>query len=246
MSIKLLLIFTVLLIFTEAKAQNSETIATGRPGVSIGAGVLGSNVFQVQSGLEFNSQKDRGTRVEQLYLNTVARYGISKRFEVSTLFDINNINKGSVTEGNIQFGGRFAIIESHENYIPMLALQYRAQLQDSQGQSNSDINNVFILSSNFKLSEQNYLTVNSTFSDIAHGNVLLTQYTIAWDYALNEKWTPFIEFYATRSSQWSKAWDTGFGYLVHKDLAIDFSIGFDLESNYENQFVSTGFSWRTY
>ena len=39
--------------------------------------------------------------------------------------------------------------------------------------------------------------------------------------------------------------DTGLRYTVHKDLALDFAVGKDLEKEYDSSFIALGSSWRT-
>lgn len=237
--------FLVLSFSNQANSATSKTIQTGRPGQSIGAGVVGKNIFQIQSGVELNKTEIEDQTVENFIQNNVLRYGVSEKFELSTVFDIANFDNTELKTGNLQVGGRVSLIVEAKGIIPQLAFQARAQLVDSEGYKNSSINFVSILSAVHDLNNLGSMTSNLVMSKTEDDNLELSGGTLSWGKNYDEKLSYFVEYYANKSeNDWINYWDTGVGYLVNNDLLIDASVGFDLEEDMEYQFVSLGFSWR--
>ena len=65
-----------------AFSQTAKTIRTGRPGVSIGPYVVGTRVFQVQSGLTYDQFRSQNES-ESYTFDNVIRYGLNESFEWS-------------------------------------------------------------------------------------------------------------------------------------------------------------------
>lgn len=235
----------VLSFSNHANSAASKTIQSGRPGQSIGADIVGKNVFQIQSGVELNKTEIEDQTVENFIQNNVLRYGVSEKFELSTVFDIANFDNTELKTGNLQVGGRVSLISEAKGIIPQLAFQTRAQLVDSEGYKNSAITVGSILSAVHDLNDFGSITLNLAMSNAEDGVLELSGGTLSWGKNYDEKLSYFVEYYASKSeNEWLNYWDTGVGYLVNNDLLIDTSVGFDLEDDMEYQFVSLGFSWR--
>lgn len=241
-------LFILVSLFTnQAFSTVSKTIQTGRPGQSIGAGVVGENVFQIQSGVELNKAEIEDQSVENFIQNNVLRFGVSEKFELSAVLDIANFDNTELKTGNLQVGGRVSLISEAKGIIPQLVFQTRAQLVDSDGYKNSAIPFVSILSAVHDLNNFGSMTSNLVMSKTEDDNLELGGGTLSWGKNYDEKLSYFVEYYANKSeNDWLNYWDTGVGYLVNNDLLIDASVGFDLEDDMEYQFVSLGFSWRRF
>lgn len=241
-------LFILVSLFTnQAFSTVSKTIQTGRPGQSIGAGVVGENVFQIQSGVELNKAEIEDQSVENFIQNNVLRFGVSEKFELSAVLDIANFDNTELKTGNLQVGGRVSLISEAKGIIPQLVFQTRAQLVDSDGYKNSAIPFVSILSAVHDLNNFGSITSNLIVSKTEDDTLEIGGGTLSWGKNYDEKLSYFVEYYANKSeNDWLNYWDTGIGYLVNNDLLIDASVGFDLEDDMEYQFVSLGFSWRRF
>ncbi len=224
----------------DANAKISETIISGRPGQSIGSEVVGAQVFQIQSGIE----RDAGNSKAWIQDHAL-RFGLSEKLELSTAFSYRIEDEVGSGLDNLELGGRVKIINEAKGWIPSLALQVRMRLKGEGDFKRDQIRPVTILSSVHDLKSWGALNLNLTHSYRGNGGSALYGYIVNWSHGLGGKWSVFIEEYAQYDRQWLHAWDTGCAYLVNRDLQLDFSLGFDLESAYSSSFTSLGVSWRT-
>jgi hypothetical protein len=100
----LLSFFFLCLIINFTYAQTSPTIATGRPGQSIGARVVGTHILQLQSGIELNRVETGATKDESWINNNVVRYGINEKVELSGVLDYRIQDSAGSGLDNYQFG----------------------------------------------------------------------------------------------------------------------------------------------
>lgn len=122
--------FCIALIFTLLSfslfAQFNPIIRTGRPGQAIGPYTLGKNVFQVQSGILYNKISFNSTETNTWLHNTVFRFGILRKLEVSSLINwqidkhISNIeNDRQSGISNTQIGLRYNLL-ANKKAIPAI------------------------------------------------------------------------------------------------------------------------------
>ncbi len=221
-------------------AQTSDNIISGRPGQSIGSEVVGTKILQIQSGLEHSAGDAKS------WINDhVIRFGLNDLFEISSAFSYRFKDNHGTGLDNLELGGRVKLIEEAKGLIPSLALQIRMRLKGEGDFKREEARPVTILTSVHDMKEWGSLNLNLTHSYSASGGEGLYGYIVNWSISLNDKWSVFIEEYAQYNVQWNHAWDTGAAYLVNKDMQLDFSFGFDLESAYSSSFTSLGISWRT-
>jgi len=223
--------------------QNSETISSGRPGISIGADVVGSDIFQIQSGVTYNELESSGTTKDWV-LDNFIRYGISDSFELNTTFNYKTQENFGSGVDNLMLGGRYNFIAAAKGLIPALALQTRFRFKGEGDFKRDEMSPEFIISTIHDLKSLGVLNINLSYDDNAGDSI--TMYIVNWTYTINDKWSVFLEKYATyQNDQCIDAWDTGAAYLINKDLQLDLSFGYDLESEISSSFYSGGVSWRT-
>lgn len=226
-------------------SQTADSIRTGRPGQSIGAYVLGTKIFQVQSGIEYNRTKTT-SEVESWVNNSVLRYGIDEKWEISTVFDYRYQEGTGSGVDNIQLGGRVNLNDNPEGWVPALCLQARVRLEGSGDFERQETRPVVIMSAVHDLKKAGSLTTNIIYGYDGNTPKPLYSFTLAWGISLTERIGAFVEEYGTyQNDEWVTAIDTGFSYLVHKDLQLDLAFGVDTESNFHQEYVALGFSWRT-
>ncbi len=86
--------------------------------------------------------------------------------------------------------------------------------------------------------------MNLNFDNLSQDSIEYSGFIVSWGRSFG-RWSPFLEAYTLdRVSGAQFFWDTGFAFLINRNLSLDFSFGTDLESDLENQFVSLGLSWR--
>ncbi len=234
-----------LCIFISFSIFSSDTIQTGRPGQSIGAGIVAQKYFQLQTGIEKSEIEISNVKSNATTLNNILRYGINKKYEISMVVDANHSDSSDTEIGNLQFGGRVALIDKSEGLLPKLCFQTRLQFLDGAGDKNSEIKIVSIVSGVYDLNESGAITTNLLLNNLNQDNYEFIGYNLSWSKNLNEKLSYFLEYYSRKSNdEWLGYIDSGFGYLVNNDLALDIAIGADIEEDLASKFVSVGFSWR--
>lgn len=245
------LILPILFSLFSTYAQKAPSIRTGRPGQSIGPHVVGTNVFQLQSGVEYNRTKTT-SETEAWINNNVFRYGIDEKYELSGVIDLKSQDPSRSGFDNVQVGGRVNLIDGadvSDSWIPALCFQARVRLQGNGDFKRNKTAPVFVIAAVENLGDLGSLTANYILSYDGFSTKANHAYTLAWGFPLNEKWGTFIEEYASyspTSDQWTHAIDTGFSYLVHSNLQYDVAFGIDLESDFTQEYIALGLSWRTF
>jgi len=121
-------IIFILIIQNFLFGQFNETIRTGRPGQAIGPFTLGGKVIQIQSGITFNQIEKELTNTNSFLKNTVIRFGILEKFEISGVINwqsenmmFNGVKEKRKGISDTQFGGRINILE-RKGPIPAIGL----------------------------------------------------------------------------------------------------------------------------
>ena len=233
-------------------SQTHPTIRTGRPGQSIGPFVLGTKIFQLQSGIEKSHFKNNTTHSTFLINNNVLRYGLNEKFEISGVFDLredknrNNIITKQNGMDNQQLGFRINLIDKSDGFIPALGFQTRFRFEGSGDYERNRVSPIIILATMNRTSQNSSLITNWGFTQNGNDFVSQYNYSISYSYSLSEKWGTFIEHYGReRDSTTLSAWDVGVSYLLNSNTQFDTSFGNDLESGFNEHFISLGISWRT-
>lgn len=233
-----------------AFAQFGTTIRTGRPGKAIGAYTLGAKVFQVQSGINFNSiQLASANERNTLTHATVLRLGLVEKIEISGVVNwrqdesiINEVEKQMIGVSNTQIGLRYNIIGTDAT-LPALGIQGRVLLKaQSEDYRREKLGATVIVMSGKKINDwlSALLNLGVTWS----GNNTSARYFYAFttSYQLSESWGAFTEIYGNLRIL-NPNFDAGFYYLINNDLQLDVSAGRQRQ-NARSWFVDGGVSWR--
>ena len=235
--------------------QYNETIRSGRPGQSIGPFTVGKGILQVQSGVEFYvfENKDFGFSGSGFVHNTVIRYGILERFEVSGLIDYRNDkfkSNGSETDASgisaLDLGGRYEFFEGN-GAIPTIGFQMRVRLPVlSEDYQIDKIAPRFLFVTSQKLSDTFTLTTNWGGSWNGVNSVGTAVYIINLSFPITDKLGGFVENYGDLTDgDFDTRFDSGLTYLSNNDLQWDMLGGLGSNDGVSDYFVSVGVSLRT-
>lgn len=237
-------------------AQTNSTIRTGRPGQAIGAYVVGTEIFQVQSGLDYGSLISDTSSEHFGVLSSVLRYGLSERFELSALISfMNDHQSGSVVPStsetksgisDLHLGFRINLIDKPDGWKPGLGLQTRFRTTFVNPDFRSkNLAPILILATNNKLSSSMALATNFGVSYDGSTAIPAYLYVINVSRSFAESWGAFVEVYGrSKSSIGSVYADTGVAYSVNSDLQFDLYGGGGRNHGVTDTFVSVGISWR--
>lgn len=245
-------LFIVLTITQTGFSQTDSFIQSDRPGQSIGAGVVGKSVFQVQSGID-NGWSKSISETNTIFSNTVLRYGTSESFELSAVFNYqedffnnNGLKTNQKGLSGLHVGFRSAVIDKANGFVPTMAIQTHFKLNTVQSVYRAiDIAPVVTLSMTHNLCSSTSWTHN--FGLDYDGNTSAPKYfgTSNIAHSINEKWGSFIELYGNFKNNYGSVYiNSGGEYFVDNNLKIDFSAGWGNNHGTSEAFVSLGLSWR--
>lgn len=236
-------------------SQFNETIRSGRPGQSIGPFTVGARVMQIQSGVDVYGFENEGNDLigHGFVHNTVVRYGLLERLELSGLFDYRDESWKSNTveqEANglsaFDLGGRYAFYDGG-GAIPSMGFQIRIRLPIlSEDYKIDHIGPRFVFVTGQKLSNTFTLTTNWGVNWNGVDSNGTAFYVVNLSFPISGKWGGFVENYGEISGgDFDSRFDAGLAYLGNNDLQFDVLGGFGGNDGVNDYFIGTGFSWRT-
>lgn len=230
--------------------QYNETIRSGRPGQAIGPFTLGAKVLQVQSGLNFNRINFDGTEIESVSSNTVIRYGIWERFEISGV--INGQDEQIVSNGqqlsrsgisDTQFGGRINVLDN-DGVVPAVCLQGRLLLTFvSNDFERENLGSNFIIATANQVTDRLSLITNFGLVWSGNGGDPRSFYVLNVSYSMTDRLGVFADMYGDLDG-FTTNFDGGFSYLVNNDLQLDASAAWQDQVGVSDWYVDVGVSWR--
>lgn len=235
------LFFLALLFFAlDGLAQTHPTIRSGRPGQSIDSNSVGKNIIQIQSGVSVDDTQSADRSV----LNNLLRFGVSEAVELNGAFDYVSTNNDLSGVDNIQLGGRVKVIDSNDQIVESLNLQFRTRLKGSGDFKRDRQSFNFISSAQLKSIYDFSFTINLGLENDGADPYLNKLWTFSISRDLTENLSLFIEPYGTKSRDSNVlSLNTGLSYLFSKNISFDFSFGRNIsDGNYK--FVSSGISAR--
>ncbi len=268
-----LLAFLILLTANIAFSQAPETIASDRPGNAYTSTVVGAGVFQGQNGLEyghanskfqlidlFGNRTDAETIFESAAFTNYFRYGIGKNNEINAVIDyrysqsrfqnsIANLSNYNSGISNISLGFRQNFLKEKGN-APALGILVNANFNGLLNDyRNSNPDGFLMIIAQKQLSNLFSFTTNLGFNygDFINGSEIVNSYlyTMNLGYSITPKLSGYIEGYGfIADGKIVDYYDTGFGYLINKDLQLDLYGGIYTEENYFEYFVTFGVSFR--
>lgn len=250
---KMILPIVGLMLSVVSYGQYNETIRSGRPGQSIGPFTVGKGIFQIQTGMDVFGYKTPSFESDGFLNNTVLRYGIAERWEISALADykVETWKSGGLENdlnglAAFDIGGRYHVY-SGEGLIPSIGFQLRFRLPVlSEDYEIDDVAPRFIIATNQKLSETFTLFTNWGGSWNGVNSTGTGFYTINLAFPIAGKLGGFVENYGSLTDgDFDTRFDAGFSYLVNNDLQLDILGGPGSNDGEKDFFVSIGLSWRT-
>jgi len=236
-------------------AQTSEVIRSSRPGQSFTPFSVGKNVFQIQSGVNFNGFDETNSNEDGngVFFVALARYGITETIEIRSEFQFNRdqTNMGADKEVLDGFsawniGMRFNVLNPEDVSKPALGFQVDLSINSISSDFNPDhITPRILLLHSQALNPWLGLTTN--WGVAWNGNDATPRgfYTVAFTFAVGDKWAVLAENYGEiEDSDFDTQFDTGLAYLVNNDLQLDLGMGYGKNDEATDYFVDAGISIR--
>ena len=241
-------------------AQYTENLQTSRPGQSFCAYTTGKNVFQIQSGFNFNREQWPSTS-STLYganFQLALRYGLSRSFEIRSTFQLNR-DKMNLFDPNevknglsvLNVGLRANLIDGNEGNRSSLGIQLDFDINavSESFRATSTVPRLYALFQS-PLFKNMGLTINLGGKLDGNTREFIEQYTLALSFPVYKKLGGFIENYSQFvQGNFEARFDAGFSYLANKNLAFDLSFGYadsvnELKTGVTELFIDFGVSYR--
>lgn len=235
--------------------QYNETIRSDRPGQANSPFTVGSKIFQMQNGFDYNNASKENYTNQLNDVNSVLRYGFTERFEVGLGLNYYNgrIDYGKFQESINGLSSFSVSIRSNvfvgEGLKPSIGYQFNLGLPlVSEEFKSEDLAPKITIVTGQSLTSKLGLTTNFGLAWDGNSSASNFFYIVNLGYSLNDKWSLFIENYGNEANnKINTKFDGGFAYLANNDLQLDLYGGYDQsEGGYQDWFVNAGFSWRIY
>ena len=249
---KSLFLFFILafLQFQSTYAQYGPSLVSGRPGNANGAGTVGKGILQFQAGLQYagtTSIFDSTKYDTEFSENLVVRFGLSERFEVSTV--LNHITTSTYAPfGEDVKASGFTTTMLRARYRPLnnLAIQVAMNIPvlGNDFERNSVLPQLRVMY-NTNFSESLSLTTNLGAQWIAPKENPIGFYVFSFSANLPFDLSLILESYGNFDQMGVRNfYDIGLAYFFKPDLMFDLNAGWGENFGIESYFVTTGFSYR--
>jgi hypothetical protein len=268
--------FLILISFQNIHAQYTEIINSKRPGFSESPYSVGTDVYQFEAGLFyrdsntpyiFESTNTFGGElffrfskfIERLEVNlNVAYQGDKLNYPLDITGKISGIS-------DLRFGAKYLIYEQKftdkskeirswkarnafdtKRLIPSVGIYGGINtnlLSEDYKRENITFKGAVLLQNDF--SDRLVLLTNLIVDEITAENMLYS-YIVTMTYAINHRWSFFIENVGKYQKTYSPNYQLGAGaaYLFSPNLQLDASIRTNLFAEYSYVYASAGVSWR--
>lgn len=245
------ILFLLFLLPALAFSQYGETLSTDRPGQAIGPSAVGKRTFQIQTGVNLNTLEyaaDYSTTT--LLSNTVVRFGLIERFELNGLvnWQRDNMKLGDEENNysgisNTKLGGRFNFTQN-KGILPAIGLQGSLLLKaQSKEYARDKLGTELILTTSNTVNSWFAISTNFGVTWNGEGDDPSSLYVINFGFSLCEKVGMIAEVYGS-FNEFDANYDAGIYYLVSPDFMIDFTAGWQGDSDVTDWFADIGLSYR--
>jgi hypothetical protein len=243
---KLFLIAVLILLGSKIYGQS---IITDRPDQTESSSTVEFGSLQVESGFLLGFADEGFNSVRQILLpTTLFRYGLTKGIELRILSQFESLkNSLQINEGisDLEIGAKIQLFKN-ENVNTEIAFLSHLIIPTGTSELTGDkFGTINKLAISHEINENVGFGYNVGYNYMGAGNGDLT-YSMALGIAINDKVGVYLETYGdiVEFQELLVNFDTGLTYLVKDNLQLDFSFGTGL--NHTMNYISIGFSWKTY
>ncbi|WP_027395101.1 transporter [Aquimarina latercula] len=246
---KIILLFICCLISTLGYSQYSEKIVSSRPGKTVNPEVVGSRVFQVQSGINITSIKDDEIDRNSYTLNKSIRIGILENFELIGTIDLKTENNTTTSSSNssgitnTQLGFKYLVTKA-QGQLPFIAVQTEFLLPIKNSiVDRENLGSQLLLISDIEFLEQATFSANIGLLWDGNSTSPSIPFTVQSYFYITDKIGFFYENYGA-FDPFEIYTSIGTSYVLTKNLQLDISSGIEINNQITNWFIETGVSWR--
>jgi len=236
--------FVFFIVFVTIDAQ---TIITDRPDQTESSSTIPKGSFQIESGILFESIKDKGFSEEILLAPTVlSRYGITKGIEIRLLTEFASV-KDKLLNGTVkgitdlQIGTKIQLFKKKGINTEIAALSHIIVPTAKYDLSINKFGVINKLAISHELSNTIALGYNFGYDYYGTGKGKLT-YSLSFGFGITDKIGFYLEPYGNiiEFDNHESNFDTGVTYLINNRFQLDGSYGTGI--NHNMNYISVGMS----
>ena len=227
----------------------SQTLVTDRPDQTESSSTVELGSLQVESGFLLGFTDENNNSVRQILLpTTLFRYGLTKGIELRILSQFESLkNNWQIIEGisDLEIGTKIQLLKKEDVNTEIAFLSHLIIPTGTSELSGDNFGTINKLAISHQINENIGFGYNVGYNYMGSGNGDLS-YSMAMGMAINDKVGVYLESYGdvVEFQELLVNFDTGLTYLVKDNLQLDFSFGTGI--NHEMNYISIGFSWKTY
>ena len=253
-SFKYLLLILAMLVASQSSFAQ-EAIITDRPSQSDGTFVLSKAVFQIETGLNYQTASFRdlpGATEHSFTFASLFRIGLMNGLELRLITSPTSLqvrNTSGLQESwngmqDIQAGFKWRLLESQNNNPTSISLLgHLVAPTGTEGLSTGETGVIGKLIINQQLNEVHSLLANLGYEYLGH-NYSLILVSLMWGITLDDRLALFLEPYirGVEPGRSLLSADAGFTYRLTDNLQADYTFGLGL--NHEMNFHMAGIGIR--
>lgn len=224
-------------------------IYTGRPGFGTGTSAVPIGRLQVELGYTYTDGPGGHETDSQSVPNTLLRFGVIDTVELR-LSTAGYIDREGGEDGfdDFRIGSKIEVM-GQDGIIPKLALQPSFKIPMKDASNSDELDPLLQVPASWNLGGGWGMLMNfniGAVSDEKKDTETVLAHSVLISRALTDRAWVFAEYFAEypRDSAETQNVDFGGAYLINNNLQIDASVGFGLNDDSNDMFVSTGVSFR--
>jgi len=237
-----------------APSLAAEPLVTDRPDATESSSVVGTGVFQLETGVAF--AEDSGVTAQE-YLSSLLRVGLDPRTELRLAWDgfINVSDGGPDGAGDMAFGFKRYLREERGAAPEAALLVHLTAPVGDDAFSSDEFDPSFLFAFSHTLNERSSIGYNvgaslATSEFLGRETTLSSiDYSVAYGFDVAENLGAYVELFGSAGLSASDSpfnFNGGFAYLLDDDAQLDLFVGAGLNSDAPDVFGGFGFSrrWR--
>lgn len=239
------LFLTISFFFLSFFSWGFETdLISERPGQALTPQCLKRGWVQVQSGYEYAvnnytgpilNLSDVNTKTVAYLSNTVVRFGLGRKFEINSTF---NIDPMSTIFQTPMVGFKLKLFE---NFNHMLSVQYNSTVSQIKEELFS---NGLLLISTHNLGNDFNFSFTGGYTYFPSEDDANTNYVLSFGYSPTKRLNFVAEHFAVYNNEFKAYFDAGVGVLITPVFQLDTFFGGGVNHHEQYYFINSGITYR--
>jgi hypothetical protein len=244
-------------------ADDDDLINADRPGIADGSTVVGPKRIQLETGIQTEFRRNGAERDHAVFIPTLLRIGIDKRFEARV--EGNTFTRTTTSEADVQtdeasglapvsIGLKYHIEDSKGITRPSVGVIFRVfPVSGTNGFQTDHVTGDLRLAADWDFAPRLSLNPNigvGRYEDDRGQTFTTAIFALTLNYLPSKRLNPFVDMGVQRPEESggksSVIFDTGVAYIIGRNVQLDVSAGTGAHGNTPpHPFIGVGVSFRT-